>query len=216
MTSILKRLFGEEFGNLLILNLLTVACSLPVITFVPAVIALWGTLIRVLDGRCELDRKKTYWALFKANLGKGILAELLIAAYGAMLLWCFSLAERLGDGAQLLWIAALSVSFLAAAVSVWLLLLLASSNAMRLREALWNAVCLSLGRLPRSLLAVLFTYGIAYGMFLLYPVSLIPCIVVVLSCMAALTVAACYQPLWDLVLSQWPDEPDSGDDGTTP
>ena len=71
-------------------------------------------------------------------------------------------------------------------------------------------------RLPRSLLAVLFTYGIAYGMFLLYPVSLIPCIVVVLSCMAALTVAACYQPLWDLVLSQWPDEPDSGDDGTTP
>ena len=30
------------------------------------------------------------------------------------------------------------------------------------------------------------------------------------------TVAACYQPLWDLVLSQWPDEPDSGDDGTTP
>lgn len=86
MTSILKRLFGEEFGNLLILNLLTVACSLPVITFVPAVIALWGTLIRILDGRCELDRKKTYWALFKANLGKGILAELLIAAYGAMLL----------------------------------------------------------------------------------------------------------------------------------
>ena len=68
----------------------------------------------------------------------------------------------------------------------------------------------------RLLLAVLFTYGIAYGMFLLYPVSLIPCIVVVLSCMAALTVAACYQPLWDLVLSQWPDEPDSGDDGTTP
>ena len=99
---------------------------------------------------------------------------------------------------------------------MWLLLLLASSNAMRLREALWNAVCLSLGRLPRSLLAVLFTYGIAYGMFLLYPVSLIPCIVVVLSCMAALTVAACYQPLWDLVLSQWPDDPDSGDDGTTP
>ena len=111
MTSILKRLFGEEFGNLLILNLLTVACSLPVITFVPAVIALWGTLIRILDGRCDLDRKKTYWALFKANLGKGILAELLIEAYGAMLLWCFSLAERLGDGAQLLWIAALSVSF---------------------------------------------------------------------------------------------------------
>ena len=27
---------------------------------------------------------------------------------------------------------------------------------------------------------------------------------------------SCYQPLWDLVLSQWPDEPDSGDDGTTP
>ena len=127
-----------------------------------------------------------------------------------------TLVHALLETPRELWIAALSVSFLAAAVSVWLLLLLASSNAMRLREALWNAVCLSLGRLPRSLLAVLFTYGIAYGMFLLYPVSLIPCIVVVLSCMAALTVAACYQPLWDLVLSQWPDEPDSGDDGTTP
>lgn len=210
MTSIIKRLFGEEFGNLLILNLMTVACSLPVVTFVPAVTALWGVLIRILSGCCELDRKKTYWSLFKANLRRGILTELLLAAYGLLLLWCFSLADKLGDSAMVLRIAALSVSFLAAAVSVWLLLLLASSRSMSLRDALWNAVCLALGRLPRSLLAVLFTYGLSYCAFLLYPVSLIPLVVVLLSCMAVLTVAACYQPLQELVLDRWIDDPVGG------
>lgn len=212
MTSIIKRLFGEELGTLLILNLMTVACSLPVITLVPAVTALWGVLIRILSGRCDLDRKKAYWSLFKANLRRGILVELLLAAYGLLLLWCFSLADKLGDSAMVLRIAALAVSFLAAAVSVWLLLLLASSRSMPLPDALWNAVCLALGRLPRSLLAVLSTYGLSYCVFLLYPVSLLPLLAIIPSCMAVLTVAACYQPLRELVLDRWPDDDLSDDD----
>lgn len=45
MKTAIKRLFGEEFNNLLFLNLLTVLFCLPVVTIGPTLLALNGTLI---------------------------------------------------------------------------------------------------------------------------------------------------------------------------
>lgn len=43
----IKRLFGEEFNSLLLLNLITAALTLPVVTLGPALVALYGTLYKL-------------------------------------------------------------------------------------------------------------------------------------------------------------------------
>ena len=48
MKSVLKRLFGEEFNNLLAMNLITAVLCVPVVTAGPALLALMGTLIKIM------------------------------------------------------------------------------------------------------------------------------------------------------------------------
>lgn len=72
MIAHIKRLFGEEFNTLLFLNLLTAALMLPVVTIGPALLALNGTLIKILDNTCDIRRVREYWRLFKKKFWKGI------------------------------------------------------------------------------------------------------------------------------------------------
>lgn len=96
MKYVLKRLFGEEFNNLLLLNLLTVGLCIPVVTAGPAILAMKGTLVKILDDRCDLRRIHEFWGLFKKKFWKGLLFEVLFILYGMMLLWCRSLADNVG------------------------------------------------------------------------------------------------------------------------
>lgn len=75
MKYVLKRLFGEEFNNLLLLNLLTVGLCIPVVTAGPAILAMKGTLVKILDDRCDLRRIHEFWGLFKKKFWKGLLFE---------------------------------------------------------------------------------------------------------------------------------------------
>ena len=119
MKYVLKRLFGEEFNNLLLLNLLTVGLCIPVVTAGPAILAMKGTLVKILDDRCDLRRIHEFWGLFKKKFWKGLLFEVLFILYGMMLLWCKSLADNVGGsaGRPLLYAAALG-GLLACIVSV--------------------------------------------------------------------------------------------------
>ena len=99
MKYVLKRLFGEEFNNLLLLNLLTVGLCIPVVTAGPAILAMKGTLVKILDDRCDLRRVHEFWGLFKKKFWKGLLFEVLFILYGMMLLWCKSLADNVGGSA---------------------------------------------------------------------------------------------------------------------
>ena len=99
MKYVLKRLFGEEFNNLLLLNLLTVGLCIPVVTAGPAILAMKGTLVKILDDRCDLRRIHEFWGLFKKKFWKGLLFEVLFILYGMMLLWCKSLADNVGGSA---------------------------------------------------------------------------------------------------------------------
>lgn len=199
MRYVLKRLFGEELTNLLLLNLLTAAFCLPVITAGPAVLALNGTLIKIVDNRCDLNRIKEFWGLFKKKFLPGVLMELIVAAYAGLLIWCASLVRILERGGKILLILIMLAGLLAAVVSVCLSKILACVQG-RFGENFWNAVCMALGCLPRALLAAAFVYGLGYAAVLLYPISILLYAIAMLSVMATLSLSALWPPLQELVL----------------
>lgn len=154
-----------------------------------------------------MSRVQTYWSVLKRKFWQGIAFECLLAAYGLMLLWSFSMAEMLEKGAIALMAVSLSVGFAAAMVSVCLCLILAGVQ-MKFRTALWNAVCLAFGRMPRAALATVLTYGIVYAFILLYPASILPYLVLFLSSTAALSLAVMW-PAYQKYVLDLQTEPDS-------
>ena len=200
MLYVIKRLFREEFNNLLFLNLLTAALCLPVVTIGPALLALTGTLVKIADDRCHISRIREFWGLFKSKFWHGVLFELLLAAYAFVLLWSQSLALELSDGSDFVLILTFMFTVLAAAVSVSVAAILASVRAP-FGQSLWNGLLMALGRFPRAGLSALCVYGMLYAGFLLYPISLIPAIVIMISVTAVLSLACIWPALDELVLS---------------
>jgi len=199
MRYVFKRLFGEEFKELVLLNLLTAALCLPVVTAGPALLALTGTMINILDNRCGLSRVKEFRSLFKEKFWKGVALEACVGAYGALLVWCVSLARAVPRGSGILLAAVMLAGFLAAIVSVCLTAVLAGTE-LKFGEALWNAACLALGRLPRAALAAAFAYGLGYAAILLYPISVLLYVILMISCTQVLVVAALWPALDELIL----------------
>ena len=199
MRAVMKRLFGEEFNNLLFMNLLTAALCVPIITAGPALMALMGTLIKIVDNRCELNRLKEYKALFKKKFFKGVLFEAVVLLYGAAMLWCLSLADALGEGGTVLRVATLAVGFIACVVSVpaWLIL---AGVEMPFGAAFWNGVCLALGRFPLAAMSALWVYGVVLAAVLFYPVSLVFVVMILISTMAVIALAILWPAYGPLVL----------------
>lgn len=196
----IKRLFGEEFNNLLFLNLLVTLLCLPVITIGPALLALTGTLVKILDDRCQLNRVKEFWSLFKSKFLAGVLFELLLAAYAFVLLWSQSLALQLGDGRDFVLVLTFLFTVLAAVVSVATAAILASIRAP-FGQCLWNGLLLAVGRFPRAALSAVCVYGMLYVGFLLYPISVVPVMIIMISTTAVLSLACIWPALDELVLS---------------
>ena len=200
MGYVIKRLFGEEFNNLLFLNLLVTLLCMPVITIGPALLALTGTLVKILDDRCQLDRVKEFWGLFKSKFLAGVLFELLLAAYAFMLLWSQSLALQLGEGKDFVLVLTLLFTILAAVVSVSTGVILASVKAP-FGQCLWNGLILAVGRFPRVAMSAVCVYGMLYVGFLLYPISVVPMMIIMISTTAVLSLACIWPALDELVLS---------------
>lgn len=200
MRNVIKRLFGEEFNNLLFLNLIVMLLCLPVITIGPALLALTGTLVKILDDRCQLNRLKEFWSLFKSKFLVGVLFELLLAGYAFLLLWSQSLALRLGDGSDFVLLLTFLFTILAAAVSVSTGAILASVKAP-FGQCLWNGLLLAVGCFPRVALSAVCVYGMLYVGFLLYPISVVPVMVIMISTTAVLSLACIWPVLDELVLS---------------
>ena len=205
MISHIKRLFGEEFNSLLFLNLITVALMLPVVTIGPAVLALNGTLINILNDTCGQSRVHEYWGLFKRQFWKGILLELTVGAYGAILLWCASVAAQQGERGLVLWAITVLMGFLASLASVCVCQILAAGEPS-FTAALWNGICMALGRLPQAFLAALCTYGVLVICYLFYPISILPLAVILLSTIAALSVSVLFPSVKELVIDALTDE----------
>ena len=199
MKAAVKRLFGEEFNNLLFMNLITAALCVPVVTAGPALLALLGTLIKILDDRCQLNRLKEYRTLFKKKFWKGVIFEAVFGLYGVAIVWCLSLGNVLGEEGTALRVAALAVSFLAAMVSVPVALILAGVE-MPFGAAFWNGVCLALGRFPLAAMSALWVYGVILAAVLFYPVSLAFVLMIMISAMAAIALTILWPAYRPLVL----------------
>ena len=207
MKAVMKRLFGEEFNNLLFMNLITAVLCVPVITAGPALLALMGTLIKIVDNRCELNRLKEYKALFKKKFFKGVLLELMVIAYAVAILWCLSVADALGEDGTVLRVATLAVGFIACVVSVPVWLILAGVE-MPFGAAFWNGVCLALGRFPLAAMSALWVYGVVLAAVLFYPVSLAFVMMILISAMAVIALAILWPAYEPLVLDACEERPE--------
>lgn len=204
MKAVMKRLFGEEFNNLLAMNLITAALCVPVVTAGPALLALLGTLIKIMDDRCSLSRVKEYKALFQKKFWKGAALEAVMLTYGAAMVWCLSLGSALGEGGTVLRVVAMAALFVACVVSVPVAMIL-SGVEMPFTQAFWNGVCLALGRFPRAALSALCAYGaVALGV-LFYPISLVLFIVILISAVAVVSLAILWPAFRPLVLDACED-----------
>ena len=94
-------------------NLITAALCVPVVTAGPALLALLGTLIKIMDDRCSLSRVKEYKALFQKKFWKGVALEAVMLTYGAAMVWCLSLGSALGEGGTVLRVVAMAALFVA-------------------------------------------------------------------------------------------------------
>ena len=201
MKNAIKRLIGEEFNSLLIMNLITVLLCIPVVTIGPALFALNGTLIKILDDRCSLNRISEYWSTFKAKLLPGILYELIAAGYLLIILWAQSLAELLGESGAFLSVWTTGIGILAAMVFAVGGVIM-SGVKQPLAHSLWNSVLFAFGHLPKMLLSTAIIFGMLCVGYLLYPISLLPAAVIMISLTSALSISCIWPEYQADVLNQ--------------
>lgn len=150
----------RDLSMLLLLNFLTLLCSLPMITAGAAYAALHFILYQIIEGE-EGHLARTYFKQLRINLRNGTLLFLVFALTGG-LLWVEFLIFRDGSGPVgfiriLLYLA----SFWLFMVLVWAFPLTAKF-VYSLPVCLYNAVLLVLSHPFRTILMVLLTFGIPF------------------------------------------------------
>ena len=213
MISAFKRLVTEEFNALMMMNLMVVLLCLPVITIGPALLALSGTMIKILDDRCRQSPVKEFWCTFRDKFWVGIAYEAVFAGYAFILLWAQSMGLALGEDGEFVLVLTLIVGIFAAMVSVTTLLI-AAGVRQSFFHSLWNGLLLALGRFPQTLLSTFCVYGMVYLGFLLYPISLVPMMVIMISVTAALSLSCLWPAYQSNILDNCLDAPsEEGENG---
>ena len=141
----------STLADIVVLNLLTLVCSLPILTAGAALTALNDACIRLVrmeDGELARD----YFRAFKANFKKATLLWLLFLA-AALLVW-FDYLAALSYVPQMR-VAVLAVALILLAVAFYTFALLARYEN-RLWTTLQNAVKLAVGFFPRTLVMLVF------------------------------------------------------------
>ena len=179
-----RNLFDSESGlmtflsmlfDLMVLNLLTLLCCIPIVTAGAALAALHQMLIRMTEGR-DTYLFKPYFKCFAENFKKSTIAWLLMLAFVCILAVDFWLTSAMPDSQKkIMYVILLVAAFLAALVLIYIFPLQAHyENSIRMTFS--NAFRISIGYLPRSILMlaimiavpVIFLYFIQY----LFPIGL--------------------------------------------
>ena len=156
----------SKVADLIVLNLMTVLCSLPVITAGAARAALYDAVTRMLQDEGRLY--SSYWNAFRSNFKKATLLWLIVLVVGCLLSLSvlFYLMQEITGGFVLLLLTGTAL-LLWAITAAWVFPLQARfENSVR--GTLKNAVLCALAYLPRSLaMAVLNLLPLA--LFLFFP-----------------------------------------------
>lgn len=171
-------------ADLILLNLLTVLCSLPAITAGTAIIAMNSAAIRIIrneDGGVVKD----FFHAFTANLKKGILLWLLVLLCAVLLVLDYFAAMAY---IPVLCPAVLAMGLMILTLAIYTFALMARYENT-LRGTLKNAVSLAIGFFPKTLAMVVFSLAfwllsfqfLRYGapILLMFGLSL-PCYVCIL------------------------------------
>ncbi len=140
--------FLNWLSDLMILNVLTVLCSLPIFTMGAAVTALYDTVWRIQENE-EIKTVHTYFAAFKSNFKKATILWLIFLPIGVVLI--YNLATSLSKDV-------LFPTIFSLFGVIWWLLSLAWMFPMQARfeNTIWgtfkNCLMLPLGYFPRTLL----------------------------------------------------------------
>lgn len=147
--------FLSAMGDLIIANLLFLICALPVITIGPALSAVSKVMYELSEHTCD-NVPKTFFAAFKANFKAALIAWFVAIVCFALLAVHLFLITSIKPGSLqtiLLCIWVFVLLFLTAILSYLFPLISRYENT--LFQHLRNAMLLSVGRFPRTLLMIL-------------------------------------------------------------
>ena len=141
--------------DLLVLNLLTVLCSLPVVTMGAALTALYDVLLRIVR-REDRGVVKSYFRALRANLKKGVPMGLLFLVAFVVFFVDYNLADAL---MPMLRVPVVAAAMVVGAVALYAFALLARYENT-LVQTLKNAATLSVAYFPRTLGLLVFTVAL--------------------------------------------------------
>ena len=141
--------------DLLVLNLLTVLCALPVVTLGASFAALYDVLLRIVR-REDSGVVKGFFRAFRGNLKSGIPMGLLFLLAAVVLFVDYNLAAALVPALR---VAAVSAALIVGAVAPYAFALL-SRYENTLVQTLKNAATLSVACFPRTLGLLVFTVAL--------------------------------------------------------
>lgn len=152
-------------GDFIILTLLAMVCSIPVITIGASLTAVFYAALKMARDE-EGYVWKEFFKSFKQNLKQGILIELILAAFAAILLVDINVcAKWAADGGgtlvQLLMFAAIGILIVLAAVVLYVFPVLAKFDNT-VFATIKNALVLCMHHLPQTISMMIATYGLIY------------------------------------------------------
>ena len=173
--------FLARIVDLAVLNLMTVACMIPVVTAGPAIAAMNNVLIHLVR-KDETYVWKMFIQSFRQNLKQGIILGLIFTAIGALAgLELLMLHSIDGRAATMFMIIITVISACIFIIGIYAFAL-QSRFENTLKGTLVNAVSLALGHIPRSagMLAICaawavllwYIHGIALLVFVLYGLTI--------------------------------------------
>jgi len=141
--------------DLLVLNLLTILCALPVVTAGAALTALFDVLLRIVRGE-DAGIVRPYLRAFRANLKTGALMGLIFLLAMTVFYVDYAIAEAV---MPVLRVGVVAAAMVVGAVALYAFALLARFDNT-LTQTLKNAATLSVAYFPRTLGLLVFTVAL--------------------------------------------------------
>jgi uncharacterized membrane protein YesL len=166
--------FLESVFELIVLNLLTLLCCIPVVTVGVAITALYRSIFNMRKGNGNIiaDYFKAFRSNFRQGLLLGLIFELILISIGLYFVY-FRDSIISGDGFVLLGIVLLAIFLLFPMTFAFPLLSMFENN---IKQTLSNAVLLSFRHFGTSLLIILLN-GLSWVLLIINPgwyIRLIP------------------------------------------
>jgi uncharacterized membrane protein YesL len=147
--------FMEGFANLVILNLLTLLCCLPIVTSGAALAALHFVVMQIVnneDGKIA----STYFKQFKTNLKNATPIALIYIALDALVFFELRTANQMKSLGAIVTACIFGFIFIMLAIFVWVIPLTAKF-VYNTAGAFRNALYLAFSKLPRTVCMIIIT-----------------------------------------------------------